>query len=171
MLKRLSVFCLILLGSTAYGQQRQAVSYFARGSGFGTTGEGITVIPNTPANFVITDLYVSREATGGTNSIFLHAGTPNPPALTDRLFEQRVGAVLFYETHFQSGLRIPANLALWFAWEGTIFNDVTVNVSGYIETQPLSGNAPAVSTWGLVMLGLLIVTAGTIAAMYKSRLA
>jgi len=60
-----------------------------------------------------------------------------------------------YDGHFQSGIVFDAGSTIHVNVSNT--TAYTYTISGYIPTTAAQGKVPAVSTWGLVILGMLIL--------------
>ena len=72
-----------------------------------------------------------------------------------------------FSIHFNSGIPFTPGSTM----RCNLGSDDTYSatISGYIPTTAAQGNVPAVSTWGLVILGLLVVSAGSVVMMKRWR--
>lgn len=158
MQRKLSVLVLILAGPTAYaGTNGQVVSYFLPNVPQNTK---IEVAPPFPQGFVLTDI----SGITGTSVLSIYQRQNSVDTEKGR-FYLSTGTGPQTNVNMTSGIPIDPNSSLVIL-QGS---QVDITLSGYIPT--IAGNAPAVSEWGLLMLGLLIVTVGTIFVARRKEVA
>jgi hypothetical protein len=131
----------------------QVVSYFGSWS-----GTDFTIISEVPANgFVLTDIISPYE----NCNLELIELTPGMPDVW------KVIASLTLTNNLTSGVAFtPGKTVRARSCSG----GHAITLAGYIPTTAAQSNVPAVSTWGLVVLGLLVVSAGSM-VMVKRRAA
>lgn len=143
--RMLAVLCL----STAT-KAEQVVSYYVAQIQPSTK---VVVVPSLPQGFVLTDIHtpgnIYLDIYERQNAVDVHKGRI-------RIDQQAIASV-----NMVSGIPFAPQSSL--VLEST--NTVDILISGYIPALP--GNAPAVSTYGLVILAMLIIIAGTISLLRK----
>ena len=130
---RFGCFC-----RTACVGQGEVVSFYA------TVQDSLVMVPSVPsAGLIITDVSVNV-----TSPVSLNL-KENGVFKTDL----RVGPS---GHHFTSGIRFAPGTQLLVDLNGPTYN---VTISGYIPS--ITGNVPAVGAWGMLVMVLMIVVAGT----------
>ena len=143
MLKARNLVVLALVGTfgqAAWGQG-EVRSYFTQGTG----NYDLSVIAP-PEGFVVTDILAATGAGGW----FLDVADGGP-----RLFGSNSA---LQEFHFSTGIAVPGNAQLRLVHD-TFAGTSWISISGYVPgPQP---SVPAVGTWGLCVMVLMIVAGGT----------
>lgn len=156
MLRTVSGFVAVIFAATAaYGQQGQVFSYYMEVS----AGPPFVLIPDVPPQgIVITDVTLA-PGLGSNWEVLLYERQTNDVLKTRLLFF----SPNVWSYNFSSGIALAGGSSLLLELAN---NSAKITVSGYI---PSAGNAPAVSQWGLAIMGLLILTAGTLAVMRRRQ--
>ena len=151
MARSISIVAVLLLsaGVASGHAPGEVVSYFYEGS----SGVAFNA---PPGGFVLTDVLLGNCNNGGY--LYLYAGDDPPNGVRAKVHSITCPGK---EWHFNSGLTFP---------EGPVSleaDSLQITMMGYIPSSTPTGNVPAVSTWGLTMLGLLVLTCGTVAILRR----
>lgn len=137
-------------GQVAYGE-RQIVSYFGD---WGGGGQQVIVDPVPDGGFVLTDVVIGESA-GTLLSLYQVIGEDS-----DVKMRMLYSESLVY--HFNAGIPFDAGSQVAMAPDPSGTGQVSVTLSGYIPSPTLKGNVPAVGTWGLGVMVLLLFVAATL---------
>lgn len=151
------LIALLALSGIARGQE--ARSYYIEASG---NGQVIELVASVGASgFVITDVIYPVESATRTLRIAEVSGgeTTSVLAVTNRAGN---------ESHLESGVPIAPNsgISLLMPMGGEVWY---ITVSGYVPDLTQGGTVPAVSTWGLATLALLLLTGGSLLALANRK--
>ncbi len=144
-----SALGLLACGQIANGQQGEVVSYH----GIFDTPQ---TIPVPAGGFVLTDIII-LDGQGAITIITLNEklmAVTTPKAR----FRATEGQQMSY--HLQSGIVFAGGSEISF--DGSFNIPANVTISGYIPTAASSGTVPAISTWGIAIMLMLIVATGTL---------
>lgn len=159
-------FVMLSFGGQAFGHGHghgKVVSFYFDGNISSRTPVVISLLEN---GFVMTDLVFSINV---TPRILIQeddgVGSPSTRLMRTNEFGNKL--------HFNSGISFGAGSLLTISlWENpTSTSEITelvrLTISGYIPTVTPQGNVPAVSTWGIVVMAMLLLSAGTLVVMRR----
>lgn len=159
--KSLVVFGLIAFAGQAAWGQETPISYY----GFGNTGVVITeVVP--PGGFVLTDIL--KE---GNSGAIVTVTEDNGESTSTKLvtFLGNGGNGDHTTLHMRTGIPFAGGATLRLSH--TVASSLGYTISGYIPKTMVDPNVPAVGTWGLCVMVLMIVTGGTMVLRQRRSMA